>query len=309
MTALVSVLMPAKNAAFFIAKSIRSILSQSYENLELIIINDKSTDNTLEIILSINDSRIRVVDGPGTGISNAFNTGLAAARGQFLCRCDADDLYPETRVETQVNWLIQHPAFVAVCGMYSSIDQHDKHLIQYNRDADSISLDEKFANGTTRTHFCTFMTRTEVLRQIGGCRPFFETGEDIDLQLRLSQQGSIFFLAENFYLYRLHDLSITHTQSNGRREFFEKFARDCHQQRLMYGQDDLDIGKIPTIPHVFSAPNSLHQQITNQLISESWYWHKQRNKKQALKTAYRALTLGPKQVDVWKNLVMIILKP
>lgn len=309
MNELVSVLMPAKNAAMFIEKSIHSVLNQTYSNLELIIINDRSTDNTLEIIQSIKDSRIKVVNGPGTGISDAFNTGLAAARGQFLCRCDADDLYPANRLETQVIWLTQHKEYIAVCGMYSSIDTKDKHLIQYNRDAKSINLDQKFSKGITRTHFCTFMTQTEVLKEIHGCRAFFETAEDIDLQLRLSQQGSIFFLAENFYLYRLHDLSITHTQSNGRREFFEKFARDCHQQRIEFGYDDLELGKTPTIPNLFSEPNKSNQQITNQLISESWYWHKQDNKKNAVKSAYRALKLDPMRWNVWKNLVVIFLKP
>lgn len=308
MTELVSVLMPAKNAAAFIAKSIRSILSQSYQNLELIIINDKSTDNTLEVIQSINDPRIRVIDGPGTGISNAFNTGLTAARGQFLCRCDADDLYPPTRLDNQVSWLTDNPKYIAVCGMYSSIDIKDRHLIQYNRETYSMDLDHKFANGVVRTHFCTFLTRINVLREIGGCRPFFVTAEDIDLQFRLSEKGSIYFLATNAYLYRLHNLSITHNQSNNAREFYENIARKCHEQRRNFGVDDIQKGIVPTEPEGYSSPKSTETHILDQLISESWYWHDRKEKFKSFNAAIKVIKIYPFAIKAWRNIFIVGLK-
>lgn len=308
MSELVSVLMPAKNASFFIAKSIRSILNQSYKNLELIIINDKSTDNTLEIVQSFNDSRIRVIDGPGTGIANAFNTGLAAAKGVFLSRCDADDIYPPARLDMQVTWLTKNPNYIAVCGMYSSIDDKDRHLIQYNRDTCSMKLDDKFSNGIVRTHFCTFLTRVNILREIGGCRPFFVTAEDIDLQFRLSEKGSIYFLATNAYQYRLHDLSITHNQSNNKREFYESIARKCHEQRRKGGVDDIQRGFVPTGPEGDSIPKSTENHILDQLISEAWYWHSRKEKFKSLHAAIKVIKIYPFAIKAWRNILIVGLK-
>lgn len=309
MSVLVSIVMPAKNAAVFIEKSILSILNQTYKNLELIIINDRSTDNTLEIIQSFDDSRIRVINGPGTGISDAFNTGLAQARGKYLCRCDSDDLYPADRIAEQVDWLETHPEYIAVCGMYSSIDTKNRHLVQYNRGTYSMNLDEKFADGVIRTHFCTFLTRTNVLKNIGGCRTFFVTAEDIDLQFRLSEQGSIYFIAKNTYLYRLHDFSITHNQNNCTREFYESIARKCHQQRLSEGIDDLQKNIIPEIPKATENRRSSENHILNQLISESWYWHGEKQKIKALNTAFKGVRIFPLAIKAWKNILMIGLKP
>lgn len=305
---LVSVIMPARNAGAFIKKSIDSILNQSYRNLELIVVNDRSTDNTLKIIESINDSRLIVIDGPASGISDAFNTGLSFAKGKYLCRCDADDLYPLERIEEQVKWLDLHQNYIAICGMFSSIDPKGRKLVQYNKDSISSCLDDVFTNGIVRTHLCTFMSRTEVLKKIGGCRPFFVTAEDIDLQFRLSEQGSIYFLAKNMYFYRLHEASITHSQANERRIFYEQTARDFHQQRLKTGSDDLQNGIVREPPIKKLENHSSVKQIIDQLISEAWYWHKKKQKIKAIVVAVRLIKFYPFSLKSWKNLILIILK-
>ena len=309
MNPLVSVVMPAKNAAAFIKKSIDSILNQTYHHLELIIINDGSTDNTLNIIQNYTDPRLKIVNGPASGISEAFNAGLTHAKGKYLCRCDSDDLYPVNRIEEQIAWLESHPDYIAVCGMYSSIDIKDRHLIQYNRDTVTENIDHKFSNGVVRTHFCTFMTRTDVLKELKGCRSFFVTAEDIDLQLRLSEKGKIYYIAHNAYQYRLHDLSITHSQSNAKRKFYENFARQCHQQRLQGRKDDLDKGETPDIPENCDKTHSSENHILNQMISESWYWHGRKQKIKAFKAALRVLTIYPSTIKAWKNFLLIGVKP
>lgn len=300
--------MPARNAGAFIKESIKSILNQSYKNLELIVVNDQSTDNTLEIIESINDRRLIVIDGPATGISDAFNTGLNFTKGKYFCRCDADDLYPLDRIEEQVNWLELHQNYIAVCGMFSSIDSKGRQLIQYNKDTISSCLDDVFNKGIVRTHFCTFMTRTEVLKEIGGCRAFFVTAEDIDLQFRLSEQGSIYFFAKNMYFYRLHEASITHSQANERRIFYEQTARDFHQQRLKTGSDDLQKGIVHEPPIKKIEKHSSFNQIKEQLISESWYWHKKKKKINAIFVALRVIKFFPFSLKSWKNLILVVLK-
>src|SRR6476469_7091894 len=112
---LVSVVMPMRNAERFVAESLRSLLAlrgqgEGFE-LEVIVVDDGSTDRSAEVVRGLNDGRVRIVPGPQRGISAAFNVGLAAALGQILTRCDADDLYPPDRLDWQVRWLAEHPEF------------------------------------------------------------------------------------------------------------------------------------------------------------------------------------------------------
>src|SRR4051812_3338281 len=106
--------MPMRNAERFVAKSLRSLLGQRGQRgqgdafeLEVIVVDDGSTDRSADVVRGLNDVRIRIVPGPQRGISAAFNAGLAAARGQVLARCDADDLYPPDRLDWQVRWLAE----------------------------------------------------------------------------------------------------------------------------------------------------------------------------------------------------------
>lgn len=308
MSSLVSVIMPAKNAGKFIKESIQSILSQSYQYIELIVINDKSTDDTLSIIKQFDDERISVIEGHSTGISDAFNLGLKHAKGEFFCRCDADDIYPPDRIESQVDWLTRNSDYIAVCGKYAAIDKKSRHLVQYLQDMEDRNIDNEFKLLKTITHFCTFMTYTSILRKIGGCRPFFVTGEDIDLQLRLSMEGKIFFLAQNFYYYRLHNISITHTQPNSKREFYESTARKCHQQRQAGEEDYVDRGEKLTPPEIGDKPRKSHKKLINQMISQSWYWHGKNDQRSAIKDAFRVVRFFPFRLESWKNLLMIIVK-
>lgn len=308
MNSLVSVIMPAKNAGKFIKQSIESILNQSYQDIELIVINDKSTDDTLSIIKQFDDERISVIEGNSTGISDAFNLGLKHAQGEFFCRCDADDLYPFDRIASQVKWLRDNPDYIAVCGKYSTIDEKSRHLVQYLRGVQDQNIDDEFKLLKTITHFCTFMTHTSILRNIGGCRPFFVTGEDIDLQLRLSMEGKIFFLAQNFYYYRLHNISITHIQPNSKREFYEAIARKCHEQRQSGVKDSVDSGENLTPPEIGDKARKSENKIINQMISQSWYWHKNYQRKKAIYEAFRIVKFFPTSLLSWKNLLTIIMK-
>ncbi len=89
----VSVIMPAYNSEFYIRESIDSVLAQSFTEFELIVVDDGSTDTTAAIVESYTDSRIRLIRQPNGGVSVARNTGLAAARGQYITFLDSDDLY------------------------------------------------------------------------------------------------------------------------------------------------------------------------------------------------------------------------
>ena len=108
---LVSVILPVYNCEKYIKQSIQSILSQTYKNLELIVINDGSTDGTLNTIRSLNDERIVLISQRNMGLPSALNEGLKIARGEFIARQDADDVSLSERIEYELKFLLENPDY------------------------------------------------------------------------------------------------------------------------------------------------------------------------------------------------------
>lgn len=107
---LVSIIMPVKNAAPFLIECLDSITHQSYQNWELIAINDHSSDSSLEILKNyeIRDNRIHVLGNKGSGIINALNIGYVYSKGELITRMDADDIMPLEKINSLVSALLKH---------------------------------------------------------------------------------------------------------------------------------------------------------------------------------------------------------
>ena len=110
---LVSVVMPVRDGGAYLAFAVDSVLSQSHSRLELILVDDHSTDSAIAGLPG--DDRLRLVECRGQGVSAAFNTGLAQANGEFIARMDADDIALPTRFELQLSYLEKH-SNVSICG-------------------------------------------------------------------------------------------------------------------------------------------------------------------------------------------------
>ena len=114
---LVSIILPVFNAQPHLSCAIDSILSQTIENLELIILEDGSTDDSLHFLLSLNDPRIRLFhDGLNRGLSYRLNQGVMASKGKYICRMDADDIALRDRLKLQTDFLESHPEIDLVGG-------------------------------------------------------------------------------------------------------------------------------------------------------------------------------------------------
>lgn len=105
----VSIVVPANNAAETIAETIRSLLAQSFADFELIAVDDESTDATMEILQSFDDPRLRVLWQFNRGLAGAHNTGIAAAQGEYIGFCDADDLWTPDKLAAHVAHLDARP--------------------------------------------------------------------------------------------------------------------------------------------------------------------------------------------------------
>jgi glycosyltransferase involved in cell wall biosynthesis len=135
MAPLVSILMPVYNCRLFIEASISSILNQSYTRFELIVIDDCSTDGTLQFLSELNDPRVILIKKiKNTGYTNSLNYGLKLCKGKYIARMDGDDISMVTRIEEQVVFMEDNPD-IDVCGTWFNImgtDEIIKHPHKHN---------------------------------------------------------------------------------------------------------------------------------------------------------------------------------
>ncbi|KHJ39625.1 putative glycosyltransferase EpsE [Pedobacter glucosidilyticus] len=125
---IISVVMSVYNAEKFLKESIESILNQTYQNFEFIIINDGSSDGSLSIIQSYNDDRIILIDQENQGLSKSLNNGIRNAKGEFIARMDADDISINNRLELQLSFLKKNPKCVLVGANTNLIDEQGNYL-------------------------------------------------------------------------------------------------------------------------------------------------------------------------------------
>ena len=143
-TPTVSVVMPAYNVEKTIGRAIDSVIHQTYNNLELIIVNDGSTDATLDVIRGYEDSRIVVVCQPNGGLSCARNTGIEKATGDYLTFIDSDDWYEECYLERMVSSFMSNHSQLTVCGMIFHKSKGAVYSTVYDMCFDSLFDNKEF---------------------------------------------------------------------------------------------------------------------------------------------------------------------
>jgi glycosyltransferase involved in cell wall biosynthesis len=298
------------NAEPYIVQTLTSILVEKDVDIEVVVVNDKSTDRSLEKVLSVGDNRIRIIDGPGAGLSACLNAGFSAATGSIVMQCDADDLYPEDRIKTQVAWLDANPEYDAVCGGFSTLDATGRLVAELERKGNPVDLADELRSGRVRTSLCTYAFRKSAIQRIEGFRSYFVTSCDIDFQFRFGEVAKVMYLPQLFYMYRLHDASMTHTQGNIKRLFFEDIARTFLLQRRESGKDDLQRGNPPEPPEArLDVSGTADKQIRGMLIGAAWREHGMGNKWQAITLGGRALKYSPLDFRMWRSFFALVVKP
>ena len=204
-----SIVLSTYNEEKYIAKSIQSILDQSYPYFEFIIVNDGSTDNTLHIIKSFVDSRIVIIDKPNTGLPDSLNEGIKSAKYDLIARMDGDDIAAPNRFETQVQYIDDSVGVIG--GQFKTIDENDKLSIT------SISSKPlKYSTckwwlllGMSPLAHPTVLIRKSCLLEHGGYDANFRAAQDMELWSRLSPDVKIINIPESVLFYRKHSNNIS----------------------------------------------------------------------------------------------------
>lgn len=220
---LVSVILPCYNAEKFIEASIASIISQTYSNLEIIAIDDSSTDNTFSIlqILSKNDNRIKILHNEkNAGLVFSLNKGIVNAKGKYIARMDADDISLPQRIEKQIKFMEQHTD-VALCGSgYLIINSENKETgkISLPSENEEIKAALLFTNAFAHP---TVVIRKEILERCGLYEEGLVPAEDYELWIRIAENYKIANIPAYLLKYRVHESNLTLTKKENQKHAFE----------------------------------------------------------------------------------------
>ena len=220
----ISVIMPAYNAEKYIAEAVESILGQTFDDFEFIIINDCSQDRTEEIILSYDDPRIIYLKNEqNLGVAATLNKGLAIAKGEYIARMDADDISMPERFEKQAKFLDKKRKIVA-CGsatmLFGETQEQTVRIFPTNPQRANLQLifAPCFAHPSV-------MIRREILKEYAlfydEC---WEGTEDFALWWELGKKGRLVALREALLYYRMHTNQVTANSGSKIEKIFLPFA-------------------------------------------------------------------------------------
>ncbi len=197
----ISVIMPVFNSQDTVYFSIKSVLNQTYDNFDFIIVNDGSTDNSENIILSFKDIRIKYYKTDHKGRSFASNYGISKATTEYIARLDSDDMFFKDKLMRQMKYLIRHPEIdLLFCW---SIFYEDTGLLRFWKSPESdIKIKEKLRYLNPINH-STVIYKKDAITKISGYDENLEINEDYDLWLRVSKDSVFYCLKEYFVFSKL----------------------------------------------------------------------------------------------------------
>ncbi len=197
---MISIILPTYNGGKYIRKSIQSCLNQTHQDIELIIINDCSTDNTKNIVSSFNDKRIVYIENEkNLGIAESLNKGFANSKGDYLTWTSDDNYYKENAIQEMLNDINGYDFVYANFNIIDENDKFQKEIIVGNPHS---------LNFKNRIGACFLYTK-EVYQKIGDFRKEHLYAEDYEYWLRVRKEFKMKRINKNLYSYRLHSESLT----------------------------------------------------------------------------------------------------
>ncbi|CAD5917263.1 putative glycosyltransferase RBE_0706 [Planktothrix rubescens] len=206
---MISVVIPAYNAEKTIQQTIDSVLNQTFQDFEIIVINDGSTDLTLDIVSGINDPRIKILSYPNSGAAVSRNRGFDVAKGEYIALLDADDLWTSDKLEAQYNALQSHPQASVAYSWTDYIDQSGQFLqsgrhLAFQGNVYPELLVKNFLENGSNPLICR-----QTVIQIGGFDESLLGGQDWDFYIRLAQNYEFLVVPKVQILYRVSSQSIS----------------------------------------------------------------------------------------------------
>jgi len=303
---LISIVVPVFNLENYISETLDSILKQTYTNFEVLVIDDHSTDNTVEIIkeYGVKDSRIKLLTNTRKkGVSGARNTGIFAAKGEWIAFLDGDDLWTDVALDVRVDCLNIYPetSFITadIACFSTDVKQAEASWVETNNDwnkcfgsalkLDTPSCIEKPIK--TFLHSVTVWTgvvmiKSDLLKTLGGFDESLPAFEDIQLWMKVAcHSDTLVFAPKTIAFYRQREGSLMHSA-----KAIHHYAPQAYMQLL---KD----------PAFSQYKKQLKDNIRDFNLQNCFYYRKAKNYKQAFFWGLRSVYWQPFSFVAWKNLI------
>ena len=289
-TPILTVLMSVYNGMPYLVNAVESILNQSYDNFDFIIINDGSSDKSLEILQSYakNDKRIKLISHENKGLVAALNEGLAMINTPFIARMDDDDIALPTRLEKQMHYLGNNDDCLLLGTKVIIIDTDGDEICEMGDYFSHSDIDQGLLEKKGQLIYDpSVIFRKSVVDQLGGYRKKYSYVPDLDLYLRISELGKIENLSEPLLKYREHTEKMGFVYRDEQITQINEVIKETYARRkLAYRETLIDS------PALKSEINSW----------EIWVWWalKAGNIKTAKKYAFKLLLASPFSLKSWR---------
>lgn len=299
---LVSVIVPVYNSEKTIIETLTSIFSQDYGNIEIIVINDGSTDRTKEILEQHKD-KLKIIDQTNSGAAVARTRGIKQAQGKYIAFIDADDLWVPWKIRTQVGYIEQHQEIGMVFNKWILLNDASDTLPTAPQDSIALNCIEEENSGWLYTrllmecvvHTSSVLIAKRICDEVGEFDPSLRLGEDYDYWLRVSQVTQIMKLKSVLSAYRIHADNIT------------KKIPEINFEAILLSKSIQNFGL-----HNQNGTTISHQ-VMNQRLAESWgsfcwqTYHAGQYKK-SFSSALNILKLRPFLYKGWLYLIASLAK-
>jgi len=201
----ISVIMTTFQSERHLAQSIESILTQTFSDFELIVVDDKSTDNSINILRTYQDTRIRIIENiTSIGVAGSLNIALGQSQGQFIAFQDDDGISHSERLQNEFDYLLQEPSCACVGSFVSIIDNQNKTLSVIERDYSPKEL-KQFQRGGDSMAQGSLLIRKSIFEESGIIDDAFIFAQDYDLVLRISEKADLGIIQKHLYSQRTSD--------------------------------------------------------------------------------------------------------
>lgn len=266
----ISVVIPAYNCEGTIRETIQSVLDQTLEDFELLVINDGSGDGTLDVLARFRDPRLRVQTYENAGLSASRNRGIALSRGEFIAFLDADDLWTEDKLADQYAALIRNPEAAVAYSLTDHIDMQGRYLGPCCHEIVTGEAFAAFLKSNFLANGSNPLIRRSALDEVGGFDADFNPAEDWDLYMRLAFRFPYVCVPKAQILYRLNPNSM----SSNVRKMEEAILKVLDKGRSYGRRPDPDISRLSlALVYRYLTVRSLQGLPTREsLVLTGRYW-------------------------------------
>lgn len=201
---LVSVIIPTYNSANYVTNAVDSVLAQTFTDLEVIVVDDGSTDDTREA-LSRYAAPVRYLHQDNAGVSVARNLGIAESRGRYVAFLDADDTWMAHKLERQLQALDNSHEMGVSYSAHLVVDDVLRPVAVHGSQRWSSALEDLLYKGNVVGSICTVLVEHSLLKQVGGFDPELSQCADWDMWIRLARHTEFLYIDEPLVTYRQHD--------------------------------------------------------------------------------------------------------